>query len=104
MLEFLAKRLANEQATVVNNVVYTLDTVPQELFRAEDVPHLLQLWENVSLAEDTMVSTQSTFVRFSLKLLRRQLRTCSEPGRDPLVAFTLATLYRWALGLCHSCL
>lgn len=98
-MAFLAKRLANEQAPVVDDVIDTLETMPLDLFHPDHVPHLQKLRDDVALSEDSMVSTHNMLSRISLKILRRQLYARCNPEGDKLLAFALDTLYRSVLSM-----
>ena len=98
VMAFVAKRLANEQAPVVDVVMSTLaEKVPLELFSPNHVPHLQKLRDDVALSEDSMTSTQEALAGMSLKLLRRQLKACSALEEDQLLAFAMDMLYRSVL-------
>lgn len=99
VMAFLAKRLANEQALVVHDVISTLATMPTELFQHDHVPHLEKLRDIIALSEDSMLNTGESLSRLSLKILRRRLYASSDLKGDKLLAFALETLHRSALSM-----
>ena len=95
VLEFVAKRIQNEQAPVVNAVLSTVcDELPVELIGPTDAPHLMKMRDDALSAMDCMEETREDLATLSLHIVRRRFRVLTPPQEGALLQFAMDTLYR----------